>query len=786
MADKNIGALPQVPQLMDDSLMVVEQQGQAMKMTGRQFREFGKQAVMAEVQELVDAAETAAESAVGAVKAVTDMTVEAEALETGQEAAVVKSIKNGVVNLAFGLPRGRQGEPGAEGRPGPRGPKGDPGTGLKILGYYDTLAALEAAVPAPEPGDPYGVGTAAPYNIYVFDGVTGTWKNNGPLTGGGGGTILPENVVTAEGGAGLAFAAGLGDAPQTVTFTDEEEPPLTAEDILYSGEETVGEAIAGLFTSVGDGKQAVASAITDMGVPTAQDAAFSEMAENIRAISAGADTSDATASPGDILAPKTAYTASGKVQGIIPSLSGQTIVPGTEDKTLAGGQYLSGTQTIKGDRNLTPANIRQGVSLFGVAGAMTSEFKASLTVTADTGAVVTATHTNGAEVSGLSTNGSVTLELPIEGEWTVTAVRGMAQYNSVVINVTSSYQAALTAEVHIEYIGTVTELSRAVDRLAAASIGNYALFAGGYYGSYLSTDTDSSSYDDSRVHAYDTVLTRTICAAMKEGKENFAGASTKSHAIFAGGYHNGAGYKELSGYADCYNESLTKETVNPLSKRRSTLAAASVGEYILFGGGSDSAVVEAYDESLIRSEPSGLAIPGSNLAAAANEKYAIFAGGNGSGGTPTAYNANLTRTTPVSIGMARSYLSAARAGNYVLFAGGVSSEKKQSIVDAYDLFLTRTTPEPLSAARSNLAASTVKDYGVFAGGDKGNGSVRDPSAAADVYDPYLVHVSASDLSAARFNLAAATVGSYALFAGGTTNDRITNTQKSTVDAYQHV
>ena len=101
MADKNIGVLPQVPQLMDDSLMVVEQQGQAMKMTGRQFREFGKQAVMAEVQELVDAAETAAESAVGAVKAVTDMTVEAEALETGQEAAVVKSIKNGVVNLAF-------------------------------------------------------------------------------------------------------------------------------------------------------------------------------------------------------------------------------------------------------------------------------------------------------------------------------------------------------------------------------------------------------------------------------------------------------------------------------------------------------------------------------------------------------------------------------------------------------------------------------------------------------------------------------------------------------------
>lgn len=171
MADKSIGSLPQVPQLMDDSLMVVEQQGQAMKMTGRQFREFGKQAVMAEVQDLVDQAEAAAESATGAVQAVTDMTVEAEALEEGSEATVVKSTKNGVVNLAFGLPRGQQGATGPAGATGPRGPKGDPGTGLKILGYYDTLSDLEAAVPDPEPGDAYGVGAAAPYNIYVYDGV---------------------------------------------------------------------------------------------------------------------------------------------------------------------------------------------------------------------------------------------------------------------------------------------------------------------------------------------------------------------------------------------------------------------------------------------------------------------------------------------------------------------------------------------------------------------------------------------------------------------------------------
>lgn len=45
-----------------------------------------------------------------------------------------------------------------------------------------------------------------------------------------------------------------------------------------------------------------------------------------------------------------------------------TIMPGTTDQTLNAGQYLSGTQTIKGDANLVAGNIADGVSIFGVAG----------------------------------------------------------------------------------------------------------------------------------------------------------------------------------------------------------------------------------------------------------------------------------------------------------------------------------------------------------------------------------------------------------------------------------
>lgn len=84
---------------------------------------------------------------------------------------------------------GPKGETGPQGETGPRGPQGlqgvqgEPGKGLTISGYYATAQALAAAVTNPEAGDAYGVGTAEPYDIYIYDGVTSAWVNNGPLQG---------------------------------------------------------------------------------------------------------------------------------------------------------------------------------------------------------------------------------------------------------------------------------------------------------------------------------------------------------------------------------------------------------------------------------------------------------------------------------------------------------------------------------------------------------------------------------------------------------------------------
>ena len=61
--------------------------------------------------------------------------------------------------------------------------KGTPGKDFVIKGYFASLAALEAAVSSPEDGDAYGVGTAAPYDIYVWDAVHAAWVNNGQMQG---------------------------------------------------------------------------------------------------------------------------------------------------------------------------------------------------------------------------------------------------------------------------------------------------------------------------------------------------------------------------------------------------------------------------------------------------------------------------------------------------------------------------------------------------------------------------------------------------------------------------
>ena len=57
-----------------------------------------------------------------------------------------------------------------------------------------------------------------------------------------------------------------------------------------------------------------------------------------------------------------------QVKAISPTKGAETFTPKTYNQTISSGRWLTGTQTIKGDANLVAANIKSGVSIFGVNG----------------------------------------------------------------------------------------------------------------------------------------------------------------------------------------------------------------------------------------------------------------------------------------------------------------------------------------------------------------------------------------------------------------------------------
>ena len=194
--DVSVSELPQAQTFDGSSLLAVENQGQAQKVTGKQIQDFAAQPIA-------------------------NLTVLAQQLLPGASATVEKQLVNGIYRFVFGLPAGPVGPEGPagpvgpvgpagpQGIQGPVGPQGEPGQSFHIADYYDTLEQLEAAIPAPHEGDAYGVGFSEPYLIYIYSPRLG-WVNNGTIQGpvGPAGPVGPQGPAGATGPAGPQGPAG--------------------------------------------------------------------------------------------------------------------------------------------------------------------------------------------------------------------------------------------------------------------------------------------------------------------------------------------------------------------------------------------------------------------------------------------------------------------------------------------------------------------------------------------------------------------------------------------------
>ena len=314
-------------------------------------------------------------------------------------------------------------------------------------------------------------------------------------------------------------------------------------------------------------------------------------------------------------------------------------------------------------------------------------------------------------------------------------------------------------------------LSLARTSLAATTIGDYALFGGGY---------DTSGRYVSNVDAYDKSLTRTTPTSLSTGRRNLAATTVGDYALFGGGFTSGTA---VTNVVNAYDTSLTRTSASTFTLARGKLAATTVGNYALFGGGYTSstvvtAVVHAYNTSLTRTSPTSLGDSRGELAATTVGDYALFGGGSGSStysALVDAYDTSLTRTSADSFDTAVSRLAATTVGNYALFGGGYTGSDISTVTEAYDTSLTRTSPTSLSTGRYYLAATSIGEYAIFAGGYTGS----DVNARVDIYDSLLTRKPFKYLYTGRQKLAATTVGNYALFGGGDMD----SSPSLTVDAF---
>lgn len=312
----------------------------------------------------------------------------------------------------------------------------------------------------------------------------------------------------------------------------------------------------------------------------------------------------------------------------------------------------------------------------------------------------------------------------------------------------------------------VEELSKGRYEFAATSVGDYALFGGGYY--------------SSEVDAYSTSLTHSTPTELDEKRNRFTATSNKSYALFGGGerYNSGTNYYPN---VDAYNADLVHSTAADLSEGRSYLAATTVGDYSLFAGGElpgrlSSEKVDAYDNSLAQATATNLSIGRCLLVATTVGDHAIFAGGNASGGTSCsrvdAYSSNLVNSILADV---TSYYcqDATTVGNYALFGRCYSTS-----VDVYNSNLIKLTPINLSEEKSDFVTTSVGSFALFGGGRYLN---EKNCATVEGFDNNLVLHRFEDLCEARGYLKATTAGNYSLFGGG-----YVATTTATVDCYEYV
>ena len=216
------------------------------------------------------------------------------------------------------------------------------------------------------------------------------------------------------------------------------------------------------------------------------------------------------------------------------------------------------------------------------------------------------------------------------------------------------------------------------------SIGDYAIFGG-------------SPYNDGKMYSYNDSFTRSQITSLSTPRKSGADATIGNYALAAGGAYNTTYYKTV----ETYNKSLTHSTAADMNTAKSWHKGDSVGNYAIFAGGAMTEGsytykdVDAYNTSLTHSKPTDLpyyADRGMGSAHVGN--YAMFAGGSFTNYLAI-YNTSLTLTTSTVAGGVND-CSGSQTTNHALMV--VARTKTINVIDSS---LTQTTISMADTASYN-------------------------------------------------------------------------------------
>lgn len=443
----------------------------------------------------------------------------------------------------------------------------------------------------------------------------------------------------------------------------------------------------------------------------------------------------------------------------LPVQGAQTITPSTTAQTIQPNVYLTGAQTVQGDANLVPDNIKEAVSIFGVTGTYAGsggDFAVPLTVTVDSGATVTAI--NGDISLTEISDGTANFNLTRGGSWSITATLGEKVGNTIV-QIPFSFSSKIVFQGIVSYFGLAEALSQKRYLFASASNNGYALFAGG---------VAESGQPTGIVDAYGATLTKTTPSSLSAARCGLSGAFVGQYFLFGGGNTGGITQppSSASDVVDYYDDGLTRGTLTSLSSISYNLSATQISNYAMFGGGYGGGnMLNAYDSKLTRTVGTPLSASRYYLSSGTLDNHAFFGGGFSAIDVVDTYNTELTKTqlSPLSIG--RYGIAVASTNSYILFSGGMEGSTQYSTVDVYDTELTRTSADSLSIARGNATGVSCGENALIGGG-AGNSVPDLYSKNVDCYDSSLTRTLAQELPSGWQSMISANAGGYALFAGG--------------------